>query len=69
MLERRLADPPSSDRARGRALGLLIRRGYELSSCARPSPRSSAATAEHHPVEIAPIVPSYYDPEQRTTGP
>ena len=25
--------------------------------------------AERHPAEIAPIVPSYYDPEQRTTGP
>jgi regulatory protein len=30
LLERRLATPPADDRARQRALGLLVRRGYEL---------------------------------------
>ena len=65
--------PPSSDRARGRALGLLIRRGYELElahEAVRAFERGERGdAAERHPAEIAPIVPSYYDPEQRTTGP
>lgn len=73
VLARRLADPPSSDRARGRALGLLIRRGYELElahEAVRAFERGERGdAAERHPAEIAPIVPSYYDPEQRTTGP
>jgi regulatory protein len=30
VLRRRLPEPPSTDRARERALGLLVRRGYEL---------------------------------------
>jgi regulatory protein len=30
LLERRFPEPPRDDRARNRALGLLIRRGYEL---------------------------------------
>jgi regulatory protein len=30
LLRRRLAHPPRTDRERGRALGLLVRRGYEL---------------------------------------
>ncbi|MDQ4041414.1 MAG: RecX family transcriptional regulator [Actinomycetota bacterium] len=30
LLRRRLPEPPQDDRARNRALGLLVRRGYEL---------------------------------------
>lgn len=30
VLERRIADPPQDDRGRERALGLLVRRGYDL---------------------------------------
>ncbi len=30
LLRRRLPEPPADDRARNRALGLLVRRGYEL---------------------------------------
>ena len=30
LLRRRFPDPPADDRARNRALGLLVRRGYEL---------------------------------------
>jgi regulatory protein len=30
ILRRRLPGPPSDDRSRERALGLLVRRGYEL---------------------------------------
>lgn len=30
LLERRFPEPPSDDRGRNRALGLLVRRGYEL---------------------------------------
>jgi regulatory protein len=43
VLRRRLAAPPEDDRARDRALGLLVRRGYDLDTAYAAVRRFSAA--------------------------
>jgi regulatory protein len=52
LLRRRLAAPPADDRARQRALALLVRRGYELElayEAVRELARSDGARVVEHP--------------------
>ena len=75
LLRRRVPDPPATPRERDRALGILVRKGYDLELALR---RRAAPRRRGRPTRlaerdrarvIARTASRYYDPPQRQTGP